>query len=1026
MTKRLQVLVLERSSRDDALSVELSATPGIHVIRVVTILDALRRLETQSDLDAIVTFVDLDQTERVEKLQRGYPHVPVVAVAATEDDELSTRVMGLGAQDIVRIDELELRLTRVTRRAVERVRATRSMGEREERYDLAVRGANDGLWDWHLDDDRIHFSERWKSMLGFAPHELDASSDAWFGRVHADDLDAVKRELGEHIEGRRDGFEAEYRILHRDGTYRWMLARGLAVRNERGHAYRIAGSQTDITKRKAAEGLLEHQALHDELTGLPNRALLLDRLSRAMVRQQEHGIPFAVVSLFLDNHAAITDSFGHEQSEAWTQTVAEALRALRGPTDTLARVGRDHFFLLVDNPDDLAKVVRLANAIQHELEAPRLVGSEELFSTVSVGVVLGDGERRHPEDYLRDASVAMNRAKALGGGQHRVFDAPMHRRIVERLQVEKDLRLAIAAKQFRIRYQPVVSLRTGKVAGFEALLRWEHPRRGLLLPGGFIEVAERAGLLSGIFEVIFPQILAQVCAWQRARPEGPPLFINVNLSRGQVRDPSLVERIDEMMAEHPVGPFTLGFELTESMMVDDASVLATLRALKARDIRLLLDDFGTGYSSLANLKNYPIDSLKVDRSFLRELGMSGDNTEIVRAIVSLAHSMRMDVTVEGIESENQLLFVSGLGCEYGQGFFFAPALDVEAAGHALAQGYRLSAPPPSSGTVPRSAAQGRGSVALVGASTATQRTMKLQLEGRGYDVITLAADPEPEGAPGSETRASVPPPSSMSPGASSPPEVMVIDATEPEAVLRCRRLRTSPHTAAIPIVMFTEGDATDQLVTDALEAGAADFMVGATPLPIVCARLDAQIHVGRANKRLATIAMVDELTGVFSRRFLVQALRRAVKASSRGQPSGLACLVVDPDRLAHVNDELGPVEGDRVLRQVARTLDQTTRETDLVARYGGEEFAVILADATREGARKVAEKVRVAIEQRCSTTVSVGGVFLAQAAVDALRADPDRLIAELLDRAHAAMKRAKDAGRNRVIFASSAEAAGTA
>lgn len=1005
VAKQLQVLALERSDRDDVIASRLGGAPRMRVVRVFTILDALRRLETSHDIDAVVVHVDLECTERIEKLQSGYPHVPIVVVATDGSDELVTRAMGLGAQDVVQVDEREGALVRSVQYAVERVKATRSLREREERYALAVRGANDGLWDWHLDHDRIHFSERWKGMLGFGTAELDASSDAWFGRVHVDDLDDMKRRLVEHLEGRADGFEAEYRILHRDGDYRWMLARGLAVRNERGRAYRIAGSQTDITKRKQAEGLLHHQALHDNLTGLPNRALLLDRLARAMLRQQEHAVPFAVLALFLDNHAAITDSFGHAVSESWTQTVAESLRRLRGPTDTLARVGRDHFFLLVDNPDDLARVVRLADDIQRHLQVPRELQGEELFSTVSVGVVLGDGERQHAEHYLRDASVAMNRAKALGGGQHRVFDAPMHRRIVERLQVEKDLRLAISRKEFRIRYQPVVSLRTGRVAGFEALLRWEHPRRGLLLPGSFIEVAETAGLLSGIFEVIFPQILSQVQQWQEGQHEGPPVFINVNLSRGQIRDPHLVERIDAMMTENPVQPFTLGFELTESMMVDDQAVLATLRALKARDIRLLLDDFGTGYSSLANLKNYPIDSLKVDRSFLRELGTSGDNTEIVRAIVSLAHSMRMEVTVEGIESENQLRFVTGLGCEYGQGFYFAPALDVDAASLSIDHGYRLSAPPPSSGTVPRQA-RGRGGVILLGDSALTQRRLLLQLEERGYDVSAMAFGDQPEVG-------------------SVQPDVVVVDASSADAIDRCRLLKTSPQTASIPVIMFTDQDADEPVVTQALEAGASDFVLGNTPFPVVCARLDAQIHVCRANKRLATIAMVDELTGVFSRRFLLQALRRAVKASSRGTPSGLACLVVDPDRLAHVNDHMGPVEGDRVLRQVARTLDQTTRETDLVARYGGEEFAVILSDATREGAIRVAEKIRLAVEQQCSTTVSVGGVFMEQTAVDALKEDADHFIAELLDRAHAAMDRAKDAGRNRVVFEAD-EAAGIA
>ncbi|MEM9693307.1 MAG: EAL domain-containing protein [Myxococcota bacterium] len=998
-TNAVRVLLIQ--GEDEALPFD---APPHWDVEVVARLAEARPGKLEACSLAFVVLNDRNDLSALDAIRDGAPDVPFVGIVDAIDSELAERAVTLGAQDLLLRDEVTAsRLDQVVHLARERARLMAGLRESERRYARAVRGAQEGIFEWSLERDFVHFSPGWTKMIGFEQDQVAPHIASWFDRVYEDDLEGLRRAADEHATGIRDTFDAEYRIRHADGNYRWMRARGLAVRDGSGKAISIAGSQSDISQRKEAERQLRYRALHDENTGLPNRALLIDRLDRAAMRCQQHGTPFAIIAVGLDNYAAINDSFGHAVCNRWIQQLARAISNLRGPTDTLARIARDQFVLLVDNQGDITSVTRLAEDIQATLNRPAEIEGEEHYTTASLGIVMGDRERpTASEDYLRDAGVAMHRARSLGGAQHQVFDLPMHRLVVLRLQVEKELRQAAERQEFRLRYQPIVSLRSGQVAGFEALLRWEHPEQGLVTPGSFIDVAEAAGLLPTIFDAVFPEIVAQLSQWQRGpRSVDQPLFINVNLSRGQLLDPNLVERVDRVLAEHPVAPGSLGFELTESMMVDDASIMTTLRALKARDIRLLLDDFGTGYSSLANLMNFPIDAIKIDRAFLRELGAVADHTEIVRAIVSLAHSMAMDVTVEGIESEDQLRFVTGLGCEYGQGYHFAMPLGLSDASAVLGSGYRLTNPPPVSGPV--SKGQSRGRVALLFAETARQKQWQRHVADLGFDSFAV------------EGRSDL-----VEHIGSSQPDVVLtaLDRPSPEFERLLSPLHESPQTSTIPVLVVRRGDESEVQLADAIQAGVTDFVLESSPLPVLGARLDGLTATCRANRRLSTIAMVDELTGVYSRRFLLQALRRAVKSSSRGTPAGLAVLLVDADRLKALNASQGALEGDRVLRQIARTVDRVTRETDLVARFGGEEFVVVLQDTTREGATRVAEKIRVAVERKCETTVSIGGAFIAQRVVEELD-DPsevDAMIAHLLQQAEEAMRGAKLDGRNRVAF----------
>lgn len=871
---------------------------------------------------------------------------------------------------------------------------------RLDQFTLAVEGANDGLWDWQIREDRIFFSDRYCAMLGVTRDAFD-SANAWLSRVHPDDIDDVKRQLTAHIDGRHDAFEAEYRMRHEDGGYRWMLTRGLALRDDDG-VYRMAGFQADVTQRKVVEERLRRHAYHDEATGYPNRLLLLDRLRRAVARMDARGKAFAVVGISLDAFDMIADSFGHELCEQAVKAVADRIASLASPVDTLARIRKDQLCLLIEASPRLTRVLRLTDRIQREVHQPMIVGGEEVFTTVSLGIVSSDGPPRTPEDYLHDAVVALNRAADAGGGRRAVFDLMMHQDAVRRLQLEKELRRASANGEFCVYYQPIISLESGRVAGFEALLRWNHPERGVLAPGMFLDVAEDSGQLSAIFDGVFPGILAQMEIWQANPRGGGDPFVNANLSRSQFKDPDLLLRLGRALDNAKIAPGSLGFEMTESVMVDDEQVIDTLRQLKKRQVRVLLDDFGTGYSCLSNLRKFPLDSLKIDKAFVDEVGTSPQAGEIARAVATLAHSMALDVTIEGVETETQLRFAYSLGCEYAQGYYFARPLPADEAGKLLGQGYRTSLTPPSSGKRPRKL-QTRGRVLLVDGHSGRRARLAKQLGD--HDLEVVGARDGHDGLARAE---------------SDIPDVIIIAVDLPGmgCLELCRMMRRSNETTTIPILLLVDADTSEDCVNECLNVGATDRISQDAPQQVLHARVASQIALSHAQEKLRTMAMTDEQTGVFTRRFLFQALRRSIKATVRATPRGLACLVIDADDFKHVNETRGHIEADALLHTIAGTIDRTTRETDLVGRFGGAEFVVLLQDTDHEGARRAAEKIRAAVEEHCDTTVSIGGACLHEPSIDEVRTPRavDELISQLLRDADTAKYAAKSLGKNRVAF----------
>lgn len=559
-------------------------------------------------------------------------------------------------------------------------RATAALRESEERFALAAQGANDGLWDWNLLTNSIYFSSRWKLMLGYEDCEIQHDVEEWFRRVHPEDNEKVRQAVSAHLRGGTPHFECEYRMLHHNGHYRWMLSRGLAIRDENRRATRMAGSQTDITESKVA----------DALTGLPNRLLFMDRVERSIKRaKRQKDYLFAVLFLDLDRFKFVNDSLGHAAGDQLLLSVGRRLESCLRASDTvaryedknlLARVGGDEFTVLIEGIKQVSDATLVAKRLIEAIKAPFDINGHEIFTTASIGISVSATGYENPADILRDADTAMYRAKVLGKSRYELFDPKMREQAVARMQLESALRRAAERQELQNFYQPIVCLASGKIAGFEALVRWVHPERGLLSPGDFISLAEETGSIISIGNWVLAEACRQMSTWQMDHRTSGLAMVSVNLSSKQFIQLDLASRVDTILRETGLEARCLKLEVTESLIMENAKIAAaSLMQLKALGVQLGIDDFGTGYSSLSYLHSFPIDALKIDRSFVNRIGANGENLEIVRTIVTLAHNLKLHVIAEGIETEGQLNQLKELGCEYGQGYFFSPPVDAEAA-----------------------------------------------------------------------------------------------------------------------------------------------------------------------------------------------------------------------------------------------------------------------------------------------------------------------------------------------------------
>jgi diguanylate cyclase (GGDEF)-like protein/PAS domain S-box-containing protein len=641
----------------------------------------------------------------LQEIRKRYSptELPVIMVTAESQSASVVEALQIGANDYVtKPVDMPVALARI-RTHLNQKTLSAALRESEERYARAARGANDGLWDWDLEAGEIYFSPRWKEMLGYRDSDIGRRPDEWLCRVHPEDFPRLQAAVAAHCRRETPQLDCEYRMHSRDGTYRWMLGRGVAVWSESGEAIRIAGSQTDITASKVG----------DPLTGLPNRVLFMDRLERRIEQAGRHPErEFAVILLDVDRFKNVNDSLGHAVGDLLLQSLAARLRDALRSSDTVARLHEDcgvarlagdEFALLLYEIRQPGNAVTVAERITAALRAPFMLNGHEVFITASMGIAGSVPGYERAEDLLRDAGTALHCAKMAGRARFEIFDADMRRRAIARLQMETDLRRAIERDELRLHYQPIVDLRTGNIAGFEALVRWQHPLRGLIYPVEFIAVAEETGLIVPAGHWILEQACRDVQRWLqsgRGQTVLPGLTFHINFSPVQLAEPDAMREIERILLRSWPGGRGCGlsFEITEGTMMQNSDALMMLLArLRDLDIGLDIDDFGTGYSSLSQLQHLPVQTLKIDRAFVSQIGVEDESLEIIRTIVALAHNLGMNVIAEGVETAQQLAELKALRCEYAQGYYFGKPTDRETA-------WSLALPP--TGDVPNGRLRG--------------------------------------------------------------------------------------------------------------------------------------------------------------------------------------------------------------------------------------------------------------------------------------------------------------------------------
>ncbi len=668
----IQLLLIEDNPVAARLTMAiLEQEPDFRVHQVPSLEDAYNSLK-HAPVDAVLMDLYLPDSDGLKTFLRfhnDFPQLPVVILSGLDDRAIALEAVKEGAQDFLVKGEMDaLLLKKSLRHSIERKKIESALKESEERYALAARGANDGIWDWDIAAQKFYFSSRFLAMMGLKPEEAPTDLESWSQMLHPDDGPAFLDLIGRHIEGTLKQLRVEYRVQHPDGHYRWMLIRGEAVRDGNGRARRIAGSQTDITDFR----------LIDTLTGLPNRLLFSDRLEQAYLRFESHTSQgFALIYLDINRFGRLNESFGIRGGDSILADIARRLKECLGVGDTISRPGSDEFLILLEGTHPGTGIAPVETRLKEALHRPLYFSREELHLDFSAGVIFSELREEGPESLIRDAHSALNLAKQKGGSVFQVYSHELSEASRERMQLESLIRKALEEGQFRLFYQPQLDLRTGKINGFEALIRWAHPELGLISPERFLPVAEDTGLIGKIGQWTLREAIHQLETWHQ---EGLRVRVAVNLSPTEFRARTVAAFLRQELKDRTFPPGALEMEFTETVALENvAQTIEELQEIQDMGLRIAVDDFGTGFSSLTYLKRFPVNAVKIDREFVMSIPDNTDDAAIVSAILAMGKSLGLEVVAEGVETEAQLAFLRARNCEFVQGYLISRPLPAEEA-----------------------------------------------------------------------------------------------------------------------------------------------------------------------------------------------------------------------------------------------------------------------------------------------------------------------------------------------------------